>query len=229
MAETDETGLWIVVPAYNEGRAIESVLAELSTRYANIVVVDDGSRDDTSARSLSAGAFVVRHHINLGQGAAIQTGFDFVLARGARFVATFDADGQHSVDDMATMLAELERTRADVALGSRFLGAGIGLGRARRVVLKLAILQQRLVTGLKLTDAHNGLRVFTAAAARRIRIRQNRMAHASEIISQIATLQLRVIEVPCTIRYTEYSKAKGQKLTGALRILWDLAIRSLYR
>ena len=229
MVEIDAAGLWVVVPAHNEGLAIEPVAAKLAALYANIVVVDDGSDDDTSERARAAGATVLRHHINLGQGAAIQTGIDFALSAGAQWLATFDADGQHREEDIASMLTELRRTGSDVALGSRFLGRSEGLSRARRFTLRLAVRQQRMVTGLKLTDAHNGLRLFTSAAASRICIRQNRMAHASEIISQISALGLRVVEVPCTIRYTDYSRAKGQKLTGAFRILWDLAIRSLYR
>jgi glycosyltransferase involved in cell wall biosynthesis len=221
--------LWVVVPAFNEGPAVGAVAADLKTRYDNVVVVDDGSSDDTAARAKSAGAIVVRHHINLGQGAALQTGIDFVLRRGAATIATFDADGQHAPEDIAALAAALARNRADIALGSRFLGVTEGIGVWRRLVLKTAIVFQHWTTGLRLTDAHNGLRVMTASAARRIRIRQNRMAHASEIVAQIAALRLRVVEAPCTVRYSEYSRAKGQRLTGALRILFDLALRRLYR
>ncbi|MDK9713621.1 MAG: glycosyltransferase family 2 protein [Sulfuritalea sp.] len=216
--------LWVVIPAMNEGSCIHDVVRGVRDLYKQVVVVDDGSTDDTVTRALEAGAIVVRHPVNLGQGASIQTGIEYALEQGADLIATFDADGQHQPDDLARLVSALEPARADVALGSRFLGDAPGISLGRRALLRLAIWYTILSTGLRLTDAHNGLRVFTRAAATRIRITQNRMAHASEILEAIATLKLRFVEVPVTIKYTEYSKQKGQRGSDALKILTDLFV-----
>jgi polyprenyl-phospho-N-acetylgalactosaminyl synthase len=219
----------VIVPAFNESAIIGPSVTSLRSRFANVVVVDDGSTDATTAAALTAGAVVLRHAVNAGQGAALQTGIDYALARGAAFVATFDADGQHQVEDLVTMLAALQTGSYDIALGSRFLGHADGLPFARRLVLKAAVLFTNLTTGLQLTDAHNGLRIMTGQAARRLHILQDGMAHASELIEQVGRLGLRYAEVPVTITYSEYSKAKGQRLSNSLLILRDLVAGWLLR
>lgn len=219
----------MVVPAFNEAAIIRQSVASLRTRFPNVVVVDDGSGDATPAEALAAGAVVLQHAVNIGQGAALQTGIDYALAQGAGFVATFDADGQHHVEDLVAMLAVLRAESLDVVLGSRFLGQAVGLSGTRRLLLKVAVLFTNLTTGLRLTDAHNGLRVMTAAAARRLQIRQEGMAHASELIAQIAQLGLRFREVPVTISYSDYSVGKGQRLSNSFGILRDLVAGWLLR
>lgn len=220
----DKNRIWIVIPAFNEGRVIGDVVRQVRAAYSNLIVVDDCSRDDTSQRASEAGADVVRHVINLGQGAAIQTGIDYALRHKASAIVTFDADGQHSIADVNKMLEIQMETGADIVLGSRFAGKAVGISGARKMLLKAAIVFTWLTSGVRLSDAHNGLRLITPAAARRIRITQNRMAHASEIIEQIGRSGLKFAEAPCTITYTEYSTAKGQSSFGAFRILMDLII-----
>ena len=229
VGDRQKPSVWIVVPAFNEGPVVGEVIAELVQHFDNVVLVDDGSSDRTGDVAFAAGATIVRHHLNLGQGAALQTGIDFALGEGADYVGTFDADGQHRPEDLAAMLTLQRTAGADVVLGSRFLGKAPGIGRRRRFMLRLGTRIQRWMTGLALTDTHTGLRLFTRAAARQIRIRQNRMAHASELVAQIADLGLKIIEAPCTVRYTARSVAKGQRLTGAFQIVLDLTVRSLYR
>lgn len=218
----DTRDTWVVVPAYREAAVIRHTVAGLRGRLPHVVVVDDGSPDATGAEALAAGAAVVRHPVNLGQGAALQTGIEYALARGARYVATFDADGQHRVDDLLAMLGTLQREPLDIVLGSRFTGEARGLTFMRRLVLKAAVLFTNLTTGVRLTDAHNGLRVMTAEAARRIELHQDDMAHASEFVGQVGRLGLRFREVPVTILYSDYSVHKGQRLSNSFRILSDL-------
>jgi polyprenyl-phospho-N-acetylgalactosaminyl synthase len=213
----------VVIPAHDEAPVIAGVVSELRAAGWPVVVVDDGSTDDTAAVARRAGAEVVRHPVNLGQGAALQTGIDYAIARGADIVVTFDADGQHSVDDVGRLVAALEG--ADVALGSRFLGSTIGMSRARGGFLRLAVVVSNALSGLRLTDTHCGLRAFRASVAPRLRMRQNRMAHASEILRKIRESGLAVAEVPVTIRYTDYSRRKGQSMLGGVRILIDLLFR----
>ncbi len=224
----DGTRIWVVIAAYNEARVIARVVGEVARRGYRVVVVDDGSADDTADRAAAAAA-VVRHPVNLGQGAALQTGIDYALQQGADVIVTFDADGQHRAADIERMVAALRAAPADFALGSRFLGDAIALSTARRLLLRAATVFTQLTTGLRLTDTHNGLRAMTRRGAESIRLRQNRMAHASEILAQIAASGLPYVEVPVRIEYTAYSLAKGQRLGDALAILLDLFARRLYR
>ena len=219
----------VVIAAFNEADVIGPVVRDIRQSYPNVVVVDDGSSDGTAACALASGAVILRHPVNLGQGAALQTGITYALARGGEFVVTFDADGQHACADIARMVRALIENDAEVALGSRFLGKAVGISTARRILLRLAVLFTRLTTGLKVTDTHNGLRVFTRAAARKVKITQNRMAHASELLDQVARHKMSYVEVAVTISYTNHSRAKGQTLLGAADIFGDLVLGKLAR
>lgn len=221
--------LWVVIAAYNEATVIAGVIAGVKQAGYPVVVVDDGSRDGTGDAAETAGAIVVRHPINLGQGAALQTGIEFALLSGAAVIVTFDGDGQHRVADIAALDAALTQHDADFALGSRFLGDTLNQPLSRRITLKLATLFTRFTVGMNITDTHNGLRAMTRRGAQRIRLRQNKMAHASEILHQVAESGLKFVEVPVTIEYSAYSLAKGQKLSDALTILLDLFARRLHR
>ena len=214
--------IWVVIPAFNEAEVAAAVTRGVRAVHRHVVVVDDCSSDGTAAVAHSAGAVVLRHPINLGQGAALQTGIDYALAHGADYVVTFDADGQHRVEDIGVLLDVQRKTGADVVVGSRFLGTAENIPLMRRTLLKLAILFTRITSGAKLTDAHNGLRLLSRFAAERVQITQNRMAHASEITRQCQELRLSVAEAPVTVVYTEYSLRKGQKASNALNILAEL-------
>ena len=229
MSADSNKSIWVVIAAYNEAAVIAHVVSELVERRFPVVVVDDGSHDDTGRKTRAAGAQVVTHPVNLGQGAALQTGIEFALLHGADYIVTFDADGQHRASDIEALVESLQTRHVDFALGSRFLGQATAMPLARRLLLKAATSFTRLTTGLKLTDTHNGLRAMTRRGASRIALRQNRMAHASELLDQIARSTLGYVEVPVTIEYSAYSLAKGQKLSDALRILVDLSAQRLHR
>jgi len=215
--------------AYNEAPVIAGVVADTKAAADRVVVVDDGSSDATADSAAAAGAIVIRHPVNLGQGAALQTAIDFALAHGADVIVTFDADGQHRASDIAGLVEALARDGADFALGSRFLGGTINLPPNRRLLLRAATWFTRATTGLSITDSHNGLRAMTRRGASRIHLRQNRMAHASEILHQIAASGLKYVETPVTIQYTAYSLRKGQTLVDAILIILDLFARRLHR
>lgn len=223
------TGVWIVIAAYNEAAVIAGVVEGVRRLYPDVVLVDDGSVDGTGSLAARAGAVVVTHPINLGQGAALQTGLDYALRAGAQFIVTFDADGQHRPEDIAGLLRALETQGADYALGNRFLGASADMPLSRRLLLRAATIFTRITTGLQVSDTHNGLRAMTRRGAAAIHLRQNRMAHASEILHQIAESRLKCVEAPVTIAYTEYSLSKGQRLGDAVNILIDLFARRLHR
>jgi glycosyltransferase involved in cell wall biosynthesis len=226
----DPAAIWVVIPAYNEAGRIDAVLEKLAMRRVSVVVVDDGSRDNTAAVALAhRGVWVLRHIVNLGQGAALQTGIDFALQNGAEIVVTFDADGQHDAADLDRLIEPILTGKADVALGSRFLGKAEGIPWSRRLLLRAAVWFTRWHSGLRVSDTHNGLRALSRHAASRIRITQNRMAHASEILDQIRSHHLRFVEVPVTIRYTAATLAKGQSSWNALRIVGQLLMGKMIR
>jgi polyprenyl-phospho-N-acetylgalactosaminyl synthase len=216
--------VFVVVPAFNEAEAIGAVLAELRATGATIVVVDDGSSDATARVAAESGAVVLRHIVNRGQGAAIQTGVTHALRRGARIVVTFDSDGQHDSGDLDALVAPVATGTADVVLGSRFLEPRSAVPPARRLLLKLAVIFTRLTSGLRVTDAHNGLRAFSRRAAATIDIKLDRMAHASELMDQIRRGRLRYAEVPVRVRYTPYTRRKGQRGIHALRVAFDYLV-----
>jgi glycosyltransferase involved in cell wall biosynthesis len=214
---------FVIVPAYCEARTIGETVRGLRALGATVVVVDDGSSDGTAPAARAAGATVLRHVLNRGQGAALQTGLQYALDHHAEFIVTFDADGQHQAEDVFTLLAPLIRGECEVTLGSRFL-RHTRIPRVRRWLLRGGVAFTRLVSGLRVTDTHNGLRAFTRRAAAALEIHLDRMAHASEILDQIAKQKFRYMEVPVEIRYTDYSMAKGQSSLGAIRVVWDYLI-----
>ncbi|RKT17388.1 glycosyl transferase family 2 [Streptomyces sp. 1114.5] len=228
MSQYDD--VWLVIPAYNEGQVIADVVEGARKTFPNIVVVDDGSGDDSAKHIMGTGAHLVRHPVNLGQGAALQTGLAYALAQpGAKYFATFDADGQHQTADVEKMVALLREGETDVVLGSRFIEQNGQVPWIKRVVLRTAATVSPTARKLKLTDAHNGLRVLNREAAGRLRITMNGMAHASEIVSFLAGSDLRVAELPVDILYTDYSRAKGQSLINGVNIIFDISLRERSR
>jgi glycosyltransferase involved in cell wall biosynthesis len=223
--------VWLVVPLYNEAAVISDVVGEARSVFPKIVCVDDGSHDASAARAEQAGAAVVRHPVNLGQGAALQTGFDYALGDPQmRYVVTYDADGQHQIHDVEVMLGRIRRGDVRVVFGSRFLDERTTASGLKKLVLRAAVAYTNATTGTRLTDAHNGLRVLHRDVVERLDITQNRMAHASEIVSQIGSMrfagqQVTYAEEPVHILYTDYSKAKGQSLWNAVNILAELIWR----
>ncbi len=221
--------IWVVVPAYNESSRLSKTLCHLLPAYPNVVVVDDGSTDSTVEVARQFPVWILRHTINCGQGAALQTGIDFAIAQRADIVVTFDADGQHRSDDVSRVIAPVADGRVDICLGSRFLGGHSAIPPDRWVLLKLAILFTRLTTRLHITDTHNGLRAMSCNAARLLHLEQPRMAHASEILHRIDKCRLSYCEAPVQIEYRPDTLRKGQTVWDAFGILAQLAVGRLMR
>lgn len=222
--ETRSSDAVVVVPVFNEAEVITGVVTALRRRFQHVVCVDDGSADRSATLAAAAGATVLVHPTNLGQGAALQTGLTYGLTTGASYFVTFDADGQHRVDDALRLLDVARETGVDVVLGSRFLDDRTDVPLVRRALLKAAVLYTRITSGLRLTDAHNGLRVLTRDAATMLDLRQPGMAHASELLGVLARGRLRYCEAPVTVIYSEYSRSKGQSSINAVNILVDLLL-----
>jgi glycosyltransferase involved in cell wall biosynthesis len=221
--------VFIIVPAYNESKEILSeVLDKLLLIPFRIILIDDGSLQPV-VNPQPERIILVRHPVNLGQGASLQTGFIIARDKNADYVITYDADGQHQPSDIYTLLNPLLNNEADITLGSRFLEKSQhNAGLVRRVMLSTARVINNLFTGVSLTDAHNGLRGLNKKALECIQLTENRMAHATELIYKIKKHQLRYLEVPTHIVYSEYSKRKGQRFTDGIKVLFDLVLHKLF-
>lgn len=222
----------IVIAAFNEAGCIGTVVRELRAQFPCVIVVDDGSVDATAQEAKLAGAIVLQHFVNRGQGAALQTGIAYGLARGAEYFVTFDADGQHDVADLPKLVWPIVRGEVQICLGSRFLDRtdhNAQIPFVRKLLLRAAVLFMRLTSRAHLTDAHNGYRAFSRQAALALDIQLDRMAHASEIVDQFHASGLRYREVQVRIRYTEYSLRKGQRSSAALRVAFDYLMGRLTR
>ena len=220
----------VVIPACQEAKHLRAVVQHVAPFAHEVVVVDDGSTDATAEVARQAGAIVLRHLTNRGYGAALTTGTAYALAHGADVVVHFDADGQFEATEIPKLLGVLTPGVPSVALGSRFKGQVIGIPWFRKATLKVAILFTWAVSGLKLSDAHNGFRAFTAEALRLMNLHQDRMAYSSEVVDEIARLTIPWVEVPVTVRYTTESRqgSKQGKLP-ALKIVKDLILGKLIR
>ena len=231
MPDTRYHDVWIVIPAFNEASVIGDVVADVRSVFGNVVCVDDGSRDDTGDRAHRAGAHVVRHPVNLGQGAAIQTGVEYARSRpGATVFATFDADGQHRVKDVVRMIDRLTAEDLDIVIGTRFGDrTPERMPTLKRLLLPVVAKLSPASRKLGLTDAHNGLRVFDRTVADGLNLTMNGMAHASEFVALIVENQWRVAEEPVEILYTDYSMSKGQSLVNGVNIVFDGLLRGRMR
>jgi glycosyltransferase involved in cell wall biosynthesis len=226
----EKTKVFIIIPSYNEAEVLATTIQGLLPLGYSIVVVDDASVDNTRDIAKEYPVYVLRHKINMGQGAALQTGITFALRHGADYFVTFDADGQHTPSDILPMLQILEEGTADIVFGSRFLSAGtMKVSFVRRMILHFARYLNFLLTGILLTDAHNGLRVFNRKSASVISIRENRMAHATELLLLVKQHGLRYKELPVQINYTPYSVKKGQKNFHSFKVLQDILLHKFFK
>jgi polyprenyl-phospho-N-acetylgalactosaminyl synthase len=224
---SDWPDVWLIVPVFNEATVIGEVVRNARKTFDNVVCVDDGSRDGSAVEIRAAGAHLVRHPVNLGQGAALQTGVEYARAQpGARYFVTFDADGQHQVDDVVAMLERLKAEDVDIVVGTRFHGDTSHIPWIKRFILKTVVLLSPRTRRLGLTDAHNGLRAFNRTVAEQLNITLNGMSHASEIVEMIDRRGWRVAEEPVTILYTDYSLAKGQSMINGVNIVFETMLKS---
>jgi glycosyltransferase involved in cell wall biosynthesis len=222
--------VFVVIPAFNENSVIRSTVSAVVNQGYSVVVVDDGSAMPAQEYLDGLRLYSLRHAVNLGQGAALRTGCDFALSKGARIIVHFDADGQHNPGLIEHLIAPIIRGEADVAMGSRFLRPtdGAEVPAAKRILLKAGIFVSWIFTGIRLSDAHNGLRALSRKAAAQIRMEESGFAHATEILELLRRSRLPWVEVPVAIHYTEYSRRKGQSAFNSFNILIDLILRRVF-
>lgn len=217
-----------IVPAWNEAETVGQALDGLRKYVSEVVVIDDGSSDETSAIAARRGAVVIRHSLNRGLGAALKTGIIAALARGADVILTFDADGQHAAEDVPAVLKPLLDGKADFVIGTR-LHDRKGMPAFRRLANYAGNFVTWLLFGMRTTDSQSGFRAMSADAARRLELKTDRMEVSSEFLAEIVRLKLRKMEVPVASRYTAYSMSKGQSFFVGLRTLGRLLIHRVRR
>ena len=230
MLYLENKSVYIIIPVFNEAFTIRKVVGSLLEKGFSVVVVDDDSNDETGNCIKDLSIHYLKHEVNLGQGAALQTGIDYALRQGGAAVfATFDGDGQHLAEDLVEMVKIVREDTADIVLGSRFLPtASSNASITRKMAIHLARVVNFLFTGIWLTEAHNGLRVFNRKTAAALHLQENKMAHATEILFRVKQYKLRFREAPVHIVYTDYSRKKGQPLSGGIKIFFDLVFNRIF-
>jgi polyprenyl-phospho-N-acetylgalactosaminyl synthase len=220
----------IIIPCYNEDLVLRKVVTALTEeKKYTIIIIDDGSATPAKKLVGDLPVTIIRHKVNLGQGAALQTGFEYAKRINADYAITFDADGQHQPEDIANLLEPLLNDTCDVALGSRFLkGSQSNISKGRKSVLKTARYVNFFLANIWLSDAHNGIRALNKTALQKIELKENNMAHPTEFLLKMKKMKLRYQEVPVHILYTEYSKTKGQSSFNSIRIFFDLVLHKLF-
>ncbi len=239
---------FIVIPAYNEEKTIRSVVSDIFKAYNdeyNVIVVDDGSVDNTAREAKIAGATVIRHSINRRQGAALVTGTEYALKEGADIIMHMDADGQHDVSNIARMILPVENKEVEMTIGSRFLKKTNRNKRSlfvalssllsnpdypltRKLLLGMGLIVNTAMTGIALTDAHNGLRVLSRYSAEKIKITQDGMSHNTEYIQEMRSNKLSFKEVPVIVHYNTTEK-KSQGFFHGIKIIREILVGKMMR
>ncbi len=226
----DNRSIFVIVPGFNEAPVIRKTIEALLGKSYSVIVVDDASTDTTRKTLSGLPILYIRHLANLGQGAAIQTGLHLALKKNAQYIVTFDADGQHDVNDIERMINLLKEDNVEIVFGSRFLpGAANNIHFSRKVVLKTARLVNYLASGILLSDANNGLRVMTREAALKMRITENRSSHNAQVQNLVKYNKLKFAECAVNVSYSDYSRKKGLKNINSIRILYDLILFKIFR
>lgn len=215
--------VYVIVPAFNEQNVIKDIINNLLKNFSNVIVINDGSNDKTLETINDLDIKILNHEINLGVGAAVQTGFDYVSnIPDAKAVITFDADGQHLVDDAVAMAKEIMICDEGIIFGTRFPKHSKNIPMVKRIVLKLIAKITDLVTGVSLSDAHNGLKAYKVSIIKELELQFSSYSYESELITQVAKKKIDYKEMSTDIKYTSYSIKKGQKLLNGLLIIEDL-------
>jgi len=215
--------VYIIIPAKNEASRIGKVIGKSQELgYRNIIVVNDGSLDDTVKVAESYNVKVVNHLINLGPGAATQTGIESAIAAGAKIIVTIDADHQQFPEDIERLVNQLEDKKVDVVIGSRFMNRENQIPPLRILYNMIANVITFILTGLMVTDSQSGMKAFTADFARKCRLHFNGFEFCVEFIRNIRLFKATYSEVPIRVIYTKETLSKGQNLLTGVRMLAKL-------
>lgn len=221
-----------VIPAWNEEKNIFKTISSVLPRVDFIVVVDDYSKDNTCLEvekmlfspEAKDKLKLLRHPINLGQGAALQTGNEYAISHGADVIVHFDADGQFLSEEIPSVIKPIIDDSADIVFGSRFLNIKSDIPKFKKdIIMPLAKIFNLIFFGIKTSDPQSGFRAMTKETAQKIKIENNMMAHCTEILAKAHKYKLRIKEVPITVIYNHF----GQKFSSSFRIIKDLLFKKI--
>lgn len=222
----------IVIPAYNEAAVIGKVVSDIANALkkspfnGDVVVINDGSKDETSREAAKKGAFVIEHILNSGAGSATATGLSYAQQNGYDIVATMDADGQHSADDVLKGIHEMMKRDDDLLIGSRLIN-NKGMSRLKIIGNWGLTTITYLLFGIRSTDSQSGLRIFSRRALEQLRWKTNGYEFCSEMLWRARQANLKISEFPIKSIYTDYSKGKGQNNWNGINIVKSLVRRRI--
>lgn len=221
--------LLIVIPAYNEEQIIAQTISSLQNTSIHpnphILVIDDGSQDQTFQTAKKTGVKVLKHSLNRGLGGALGTGLEYARRQGYDLMVTFDADGQHDPKDLQKVIKPILNLKADVVIGSRTISQQGKIPPDRQIIIKLSNLLTFLLFRQKTSDSLSGFRGFSKKAIQKIHIRTEKMEVSNEFFAEIKRHKLNLKEVPIKIIYTKYSRSKGQSNLNSINIVVKLFLR----
>lgn len=226
--------LAIIIPVYNEGTVIEKVIRSLPTKIQGIskifiIIVDDGSTDDSSERAKRCkNVIVLNQKINLGVGATTFTGLRAALKIGATMAVTIDGDGQHESSDIFNIIKPIVQRKANIVIGNRFMLAQ-NIPLQRKILNKLASLLIYILYGVKINDSQTGFRAYDTQALKLLKITSNGYEACSELIGEAKKHKLSFVEMPIKVYYTEYSMNKGQHFSRSLDMAVNLVFNTFRR
>jgi glycosyltransferase involved in cell wall biosynthesis len=217
-----------VIPAFNEAKRVGPVVEGARRLVDAVIVVDDGSTDETAVVCERAGAHVVRHPENAGAGAATMTGLEAARAMGATTVITLDADGQHDPADISPVLVPIREKRADIVFANRF-GQRNNIPAIRRIFNSIGNALTLLATGKWVSDSQCGFKAFGPKALKEVDLRMTGFEFCTEIVREAAVRHWRIAEVPTKVIYSEYTMAKGQSFANGVKTALRILLRSILR
>lgn len=218
--------IFIIIPAHNEEKNISSVLDGLIKKYQNIIVIDDGSSDNTINIIRNYPVILLNHIINRGQGSTLQTGNDYAIKNGADIIVHFDADGQFLIEEIDDLIKPIIEDDYDAVFGSRFLEKKSKIPWAKKnIILPLGKLTNKLFFKIKTSDPQSGFRAMKKEVAQLIQIEHDGMAHCSEILHKAFKNKLKIKEVSITVIYNDF----GQDFSGGIKIIKDIIIKKILK
>lgn len=224
-----KTNIYIIIPVYNEESSIESVIQSIKKQgYDQIIVVDDGSSDETKEIVRANGVILIEHSLNCGAGAATRTGLDAAKLLNADIAVTMDGDGQHFADDIDAVVEPILKNEAELVIGSRFLKKN-KIPFFRRIYNKIGNFVTFIISGLWVSDSQSGFKAFSYEAICEIDFETRGYEFCSEIIRKLGESKLPYKEVPIKVKYSTQTLAKGQSFAVGIKTGVKLVIRSLMK